>query len=43
MHVRRKRTRKALLSEKALSVGEVQAMVKQEPVEAGTMEEEPRL
>ena len=43
MHVRRKRTRKALVSDKALSVSEVQAMVEQEPVEAETMEEEPRL
>ena len=40
MHVRRKRTRKTLLSEKILLVGEVQAMVKQELVEAETMEEE---
>ncbi len=39
MHVRRKRTRKASVSDKALSVGEVQAMVAQEQVEAEIMEE----
>jgi len=42
MHVRRKRTRKALVSDKALSVSEVQAIVEQEQVEAEIMEEMPR-
>jgi hypothetical protein len=41
-HVRRKRKRKPLLSENALSVGEVQAVVAQEEVEAGIIEEMPR-
>jgi hypothetical protein len=41
--VRRKRKRKALRSDNALSVSEVQAMVDQEEVEAKIMEEMPRL
>jgi hypothetical protein len=43
MHVRRKRTRKALVSDKALSVGEVQAMGGYEEVEAEIIEEMPKL
>lgn len=42
MHVRRKRKRKVLQSDQALSVGEVQARVDQEEVEAQIMEEMPR-
>jgi hypothetical protein len=42
MHVRRKRTRKALVSDTALSVGEVQAMGGYEEVEAEIREEMPR-
>ena len=42
LHVRRKRTRKALVLDKALSVGEVQAIVAQEEVEAEIMEEMPK-
>jgi hypothetical protein len=41
--VRRKRKRKALRSDNALSVGEVQAMIDQEEIEAKTIEEMPRL
>jgi hypothetical protein len=40
--VRRKRKRKALRSDNALSVGEVQAMVDQEEIEAKIIEEMPR-
>jgi hypothetical protein len=43
MHVRRKRTRKALVSDTALSVSEVQAMGGYEEVEAEIREEMPRL
>ena len=43
MHIRRKRKRKVLKSDKALSVAEVVAMVEQEQVEAEIMEEMPRL
>ena len=39
MHIRRKRKRKALKSDKALSGAEVERMVKQEQVEAETIEE----
>jgi hypothetical protein len=42
MHVRRTRTRKALVSDKALSVSEVQAMGGYEEVEAEIIEEMPR-
>jgi len=42
MHVRRKRTRKALVSDNALSVGEVQAISGYEEVEAEIIEEMPR-
>ena len=42
MHVRRKRTRKALVLDKALSVSEVQAMGGYEEVEAEIIEEMPR-
>jgi hypothetical protein len=42
MHVRRKRTRKALVSDTALSVGEVQAMDGYEEAEAEIREEMPR-
>jgi hypothetical protein len=40
--VRRKRKRKALRSDNAFSVGEVQAMVDQEEIEAKIIEEMPR-
>jgi hypothetical protein len=43
IHVRRKRKRKPLLSDNALSVGEVQAMVAQEEVEAEIIVEMPKL
>ena len=43
MHVRRKRTRKALVSDTALSVDEVQAMDGYEEVEAEIREEMLRL
>jgi hypothetical protein len=43
MHVRRTRTRKALVSDKALSVSEVQAMGGYEEVEAEIIEEMLRL
>jgi hypothetical protein len=42
MHVRRKRTRKALVSDTALSVSEVQAMGGYEEVETEIREEMPR-
>jgi hypothetical protein len=42
MHVRRKRTRKALVSDTALLVGEVQAIGSYEEVEAEIREEIPR-
>jgi hypothetical protein len=42
MHVRRKRTRKALVSNTALSVGELQAMGGYEEVGAEIIEEVPR-
>ena len=42
MHIRRKRKRKALQSDHALSVHEVQAMVDQDHVEAEVREEMPR-
>ena len=42
MHVRRKRTRKALVSDTALSVCEVQAMGSYNEVEAEITEEMPR-
>ena len=42
MHVRRKRKRKALHSDKALSVAEVEAMVDREQKEAQIREAEPR-
>jgi hypothetical protein len=42
MHARRTRTRKALVSDKALSVSEVQAMGGYEEVEAEMIEEMPR-
>jgi hypothetical protein len=42
MHVRRKRTRKALISDNALSVSEVQAMGGYKVVEAEIIEEMPR-
>jgi hypothetical protein len=43
MHVRRTRTRKALVSDKALSVSEVQAIGGYEEVKAEIIEEMPRL
>ena len=43
MHVRRKRSRKALVSDTALSVGEVQAIGVYEEVEAEIREEILRL
>ena len=43
MHKRRKRKRKALKSDKALSVAEVVAIVEQEQVEAQLIDEMPRL
>ena len=43
MHVRRKRTRKALILDIALSVGKVQAIGGYEEVEAEIREEIPRL
>lgn len=42
MHIRKKRKRKALISDKALSGSEVQAIVEQEPVEAEIIDEMPR-
>jgi hypothetical protein len=41
-HIRRKRGRKALQSDHALSVSEVQAMLEQDQIEAQVREEEPR-
>lgn len=43
MHIRRKRKRKALKSDNALSVSEVQATVDQDNIEAQVREEMPRL
>lgn len=42
MHIRRKRKRKAIQSDHALSVSEVQAMVDQDRIEAEVREEMPR-
>jgi len=43
MHICRKRTRKALVSDKALPVSEVQAIGSYKEVEAEIIEEMPRL
>jgi len=42
MHIRRKRTRKALVSDNALSVSEIQAISGYKEVEAEIIEEMPR-
>lgn len=43
MHVRRQRKRKAIQSDRALSVGEVQAIIAQEAIEVERREQMPRL